>query len=229
MFSCQNQPRVLVLASHPDDDVIGAGGFLYRLVQETGATVKIVILTPGLRHWVRGRRFAHGVRVREAKEAAEALGIGSTNVDVFGFRDCDLHLHLHEMIEQIEILLENDYDILLTHVRGDTHSDHRAAHDATVSAARYFRGTVLLYQAPSTVPNQFRPTHFVHLDPAVIEAKQRALDCHSSQRGKAFMGRNWTQDMARAWAVFLRCPGEFFEAFEVYKSCWWSNVTAETA
>ena len=40
--------RVLVVVAHPDDEVLGIGGTLNRLVNEYNCTVKVVILGEGL-------------------------------------------------------------------------------------------------------------------------------------------------------------------------------------
>ncbi len=217
---------MLAIGAHPDDIELGCGGFLRRLIVEFSAMVKFVVVTPGVRHWRHGREFSEQIRVQETIEAAGALGIPKHAVDVLSFQDCALHLHLHEIIEQLELQIGCDpnapaYDLILTHAREDTHADHSTVHEATISAARWFYGTVLLYQSVSTQPNGFHPNYFVSLDDEAIRAKQSALSCHVSQREKKFMEWARRQGMAKTWALFLRRPDEFFEAFEVFKSHWW--------
>jgi hypothetical protein len=53
-----------------------------------------------------------------------------------------------------------------------------------------------------------------------MTAKQKALDCHESQRDKAFMTPIRTHGLARGWAAFHRRPERLLEAFEVIKSYW---------
>jgi LmbE family N-acetylglucosaminyl deacetylase len=226
MFFNASRLRVLAIGAHPDDIELGCGGFLWRLMREFSATIKFLIVSPGLRTWQQGREFSRQVRVQETIEAAAALGIPKHAVDVLGFRDCELHLHLRDIIEQLEFHIAADqggpaYDLILTHAKADTHADHATVHDATISAARWYYGTVLLYQSVSTQPNGFHPNYFVSLDADEIAAKQRALDCHVSQRERKFMEWARKQGMAKTWALFLRRPDEFFEAFEVHKSHWW--------
>jgi LmbE family N-acetylglucosaminyl deacetylase len=220
------RPNILAIAAHPDDIELGCGGFIRRLVLECRAHVRFLILTPGLEHEEQGREFDRESRVKEARQAARVLGVSEDNVDVLPFKDCGLHLHLHEIIKQIEQRLiarssGAGYHLVLTHARADMHSDHRATWDAALAATRGFDGTVLLYQSVSTIPNGFRPTYFVSLDEATIAVKQQALDCHASQREKDFMQPVRTEGLARGWAIFHRHPDAYFEAFEVFKSYWW--------
>ena len=228
-----SRPRVLAIAAHPDDIELGCGGFIHRLTLECKAEIEFLILTPGLKHWQHGRAFNQASRVKEAYQAAAVLGVSEDRVDVLPFRDCGLHLHLHEIIEQIERHLDprpsgDEFDLVLTHAGADTHSDHRTTWDASLAATRAFDGTVLLYQSVSTRPNEFRPTYFVSLDDATISAKQDALDCHESQRGKDFMKPLQTQGLAKGWAIFHRHPDAYFEAFEVCKSYWWDGRPTRT-
>ncbi len=215
---------VLAIGAHPDDIELGAGGMIYRLIRERGARTRFLILSPGLQHWDPGRVFKRRTRVAEASKAAQALGVSASDVDVLDFPDCHLHLHLHDLIRQIERRLHMNGNaankVVLTHAPHDTHSDHRQVYEATIAAARAHTGTILLYQAVSTMPNLFRPTCFVSLTDDAIDAKQKALECHASQREKDFMKRVRTEGMARSWALFLRRPDNFLEAFEVHKAFW---------
>jgi hypothetical protein len=81
----------------------------------------------------------------------------------------------------------------------------------------------LLYQSVSTDLNGFRPSCFVDLDDAALAAKQKALDCHESQKGKDFMQMLRTEGVARGWGANLRHPEAAFEAFEVRRAYWWNQ------
>ena len=232
MLSETEELDVLAIGAHPDDIELGAAGVVYRLIRERAARIRFLILSAGLQHWSTGQTFERGTRVGEAIEAARTLGVSASDVEILEFPDCQLHLHLHDLIEQIEQRLYVNgraaNNVVLTHTAHDTHSDHRQAYEATIAAARAYSGTILLYQAVSTIPNMFDPTYFVSLTEEAIDAKQRALECHESQRAKDFMKRVRTEGMARGWALFLRRPGAFLEAFEVHKA-FWNHVERDSA
>ena len=102
MLFTNGQLSVLAIGAHPDDIELGAGGLLYRLLRKRAARVHFLILSAGLQHWNHGSTFERETRVQEAVEAAGTLGVAAADVEVLGFPDCQLHLHLHALIEQIE-------------------------------------------------------------------------------------------------------------------------------
>lgn len=218
----QQSPRVLAIGAHPDDIELGAGGFIHRLVHRNNARVHFLILTEGLRGLPPG---VHGARRRdEAHEAAGYLGVAPANVEVRTRDDGRLHDLGHELIREVEERLFDGtggmrFDAVLTHSRDDTHADHRAVHDATLSAVRSFHGSVLMYQSPSTTPNGFRPTFFPRLTRQDIDQKICALRAHVSQKDRVYMDALRAHGMAANWAIHLRQPPDtYLEAFEVYKA-----------
>lgn len=222
MLFNKSQPRVLAIGAHPDDIELGAGGFLHRLSEQHDAEIHFLILTAGVQS--RGPApYESSQREQEARSAAALLCKNHT-ARVLQFTDCCLHEHGHDIIGKIESVLGSSgtvrgFDLVLTHAGDDTHSDHRVVHESTVSAVRDFHGVVLLYQAPSTKPNGFRPTFFAEMDDAMMDRKVAALDKHMSQRDKPFMHPLWARRLAESWALYLRRPGgTYLEAFEVYKS-----------
>jgi LmbE family N-acetylglucosaminyl deacetylase len=213
--------KVLAVGAHPDDIELGAGGFIYRLMQEIHAQVYFLILTHGLKSWQGPDDFDKDQRRRESMEAADVLGVEKDNVTILGYEDCGLHRDLHQLIQVVEkATAAQKFDIVLAHAKGDRHNDHATAHEATIAGTRTFDGTILLYQAPSTVPNDFRPAFFVDLKPDQLDAKQTALKKHVSQREKWFMSEHRIPMLAQGWASFFNASATLLEAFEVYKSFW---------
>lgn len=224
MLLAQRNPRVLAIGAHPDDIELGMGGTVHRMLTRCQASVHFLILTEGLQGLGSSRQFKPMKRRKEALQAAELLRVPAVNVEMLTFPDCQLHNNGHEMIREIESRLFDDegkpqYEAVFTHCGEDTHADHRAVHESTLSAVRNFHGSVLCYQAPSTKPNGFHPTFFVQLEERDIDQKDLAIMAHVSQRGRSYTPASRTTSMAMNWSIFLRLPGEtYLEAFEVYKS-----------
>src|SRR5215471_10188830 len=102
-LSVNRATRLLVIAPHPDDDILGAGGLIYRVVKAHG-TVRVVWLTSG-DGFPEGVETAEGISARvahltprdyetygrlresEARAALESLGVGSTSLTFLGFPD----------------------------------------------------------------------------------------------------------------------------------------------
>ena len=220
MFFNTTSPRILVIAAHPDDVEIGAGGFLMRCIRELKAKIDLLIMTNGQQYEDRPQ-----TRKTECYNGASLIGIARDGIHILDYRAHELQNHLHPLIHSIEDRIGGAqgpfrYDVILTHAQYDTHNDHCEVYKATISAARYFVGTLLLYQAPSTIPNEFRPTLFIELDENLVLDKYQAIQAHVSQRKKEFAPIETIRALAKGQAAFLRHPHKYFEAFEVYKTFW---------
>ncbi|NVM22435.1 MAG: PIG-L family deacetylase [Desulfobacterales bacterium] len=223
-----HKPTVLAIGGHPDDVELGSGGLLSRFVTDYEAEVHIAIMTYGTHHWRRGRIFEEDQRAREALEAVKLLleitddSKAREHLHLGGFKDCELSKTGHAAIAFIEDVIDVvKPDIILTHAGCDLHDDHRQTYYASLSAARDFHGTILLYQTASTVPDHFAPTFFVQLREEELDKKIRMLDTHVSQREKDFLSHEQVAKMAEAWAGFHRMNnGAKLEPFAIYQSFW---------
>jgi LmbE family N-acetylglucosaminyl deacetylase len=174
----------------------------------------------------RNQLGGEGDRACEALRSAEILldlnpGEGKQFAHLGDFHDQELDFSGRGLIRFIEELLkEIQPAMILTHAHADLHDDHRQVHLATLSAARGFGGSVLFYQAPSTIPNEFKPNFFVVLDPHSLDMKEKSLAAHFSQKDREFISHERVAGMARAWALFHRLKYESLEAFELYQSYW---------
>src|SRR5215470_12522030 len=95
----KNGERLLVVAPHPDDETLSAGGLIQRVLA-TGGSVRIVLFTAGdgyveaVVHETGSLRprpteyIAYGERrLKEARAAARVLGNGRIRLQVLGFPD----------------------------------------------------------------------------------------------------------------------------------------------
>jgi LmbE family N-acetylglucosaminyl deacetylase len=163
--------NVLAVGSHPDDIEYGCGGSLLRLAR-AGSDVYLFIATCG-------EEGGEGAVRRAEQEASSGL-LGAKDLVWGGYRDTELSLK-NDLIARIEsVVRELEPALIFGHAPQDTHQDHRALADATLSATRYTRN-VLLYEVPTT--QDFMPTLFVDIR-ETLEPKLAALEAHRSQVGK---------------------------------------------
>jgi LmbE family N-acetylglucosaminyl deacetylase len=229
-----NKVKILALGAHPDDIELGCTGFLLRSLREYDAEVHFAIMTYGTRHWKIGETFEAEGRAREALESLKILLGHEHNhqakdyLHLAGFEDCELSNSGHALIEFLETTIGSiNPDIILTHAPEDLHDDHRQTHHATLSAARNFHGSILFYQTPSTIPNNFSPSIFIQFSPDDFQTKLKALGAHISQRDKDFMVNARIVKMSEAWGAFHRMEnGTKLEAFKLHQSFWNSIPTA---
>lgn len=131
---------VLVIAAHPDDEVLGCGGSIAKW-SGAGEAVHIVIMAEGTTSRDESRdaeskREELSLLARSAYQAGEILG--ATSVKLLGFPDNRMdsldHLDVVKAIEaEVERLKPHT---VVTHHYGDVNIDHRITHEAVVTACR---------------------------------------------------------------------------------------------
>lgn len=129
------QGPVLVLAAHPDDEVIGAGSMLAYHASR-GHAVTVVHATDGakgdpgnLAHDIRAVRRAEG------KEALARLGLGEARH--WDLPDGELPEHLADLTARIvAVMKEVQPRTLYSFHAGEAHRDHRAIAAATAAASQ---------------------------------------------------------------------------------------------
>jgi len=187
--------RVLVVAAHPDDEVLGLGGTLARHVSE-GDQVQALIVAEGAtsRRQQRdeaGRHDELAALRSAASSAAEALGCHPTRF--LGLPDNRLDgMELLDVVKQIEAVID-DYRpaVIYTHHGGDLNIDHRIVHQAVLTACRpipgdFIRAVYAFETVSSTEWGEagshavFHPTRFVDVTDWV-DSKRRALRCYDAE------------------------------------------------
>jgi len=187
---------VLVIAAHPDDEVLGCGGTMARLAA-MGAQVSILILSPG----AAARAASPDSQERVAGEQAElrraaeqAAGLLGARPPVFcAFPDNRLDsVPLLDITQAIEALAgEIQPTLVFTHHSGDCNQDHVLVNRAVMAAFRPLPGrspvTVLAFEVPSSTEyafpcagSAFTPNVFVDIA-ATGEAKANALRAYASE------------------------------------------------
>lgn len=167
---------VLVVAAHPDDLEIAAGGTLAKLV-DRGHNVHAVIMC----HGAQGGDAA--VRPDEARAGSKFLGLSS--ITIHDLEDRHLEKHGATMVELIEkAIAEHAPNVIITHSCHEVHQDHAAVHHAVMRAARNHH-SILCMESPS-VTSDFRPTVFVETG-EYADIKKTAIAAHANQAGKPYM------------------------------------------
>lgn len=181
--------RLLVIAPHPDDEVLGIGATIHRMVKE-GHDVTVAIVTKG---WAPLFSDEQVEQVRaEAFAANEILGVQS-------LRFLDLPVtKLHAMPEHElnavfqDLITETRPDWVFVPFPGDRHEDHRQVFDASQVSLRPMAGgagvkRVLCYETVSethwsvpTAEPTFQPQLFIDVTDH-LAAKLSAMREYRSQ------------------------------------------------
>ncbi|HWS68408.1 MAG TPA: PIG-L deacetylase family protein [Steroidobacteraceae bacterium] len=185
---------ILVVAAHPDDEVLGCGGTIAKLAA-LGADVSVLFLSDGVTSRLGGDSAAHQVQLdarnAAARRAAEILGVRNLVYGKFPDNRMDT-IALLEITRSIEDLIAQiKPDTVLTHHAGDLNVDHRRVHEAVVTACRPQSGhpvrTLLNFEVPSSTEWQlgasapaFLPNWFEDIT-TTLERKLAALDAYEAE------------------------------------------------
>lgn len=180
--------NVLIIAPHPDDEVLGCAGVMKKFAN-AGAQVYVLVISRGTPKYYPEYRITN-VR-KEAREAHNILGVKQTvflefhapELDITGNAEISRCISKH--IADWEIT-----DLFIPH-RGDIHHDHRHVFEASLVAARpigkYTVKNIYAYETLSETEwaapfsdDAFIPTHFENIS-ETFELKLEAMQCFKSQ------------------------------------------------
>lgn len=184
--------NILILAPHPDDEVLGCGGTIKKLAYE-GNKVYVLVVTRGSKR-LYDQAKVENVR-NEALQAHKLLGVKQTFFLDFPAPELDT-IPLADISREIsKVIVDFQINKLYLPHRGDIHNDHRVVFNAGLVAARPVGNcTVTKIYAYETLSetewaapfadDAFIPTSFVNIE-NTLEAKLEAMQCFKSQL-KAF-------------------------------------------
>ena len=200
---------ILILAAHPDDEVLGCGGTIAKLADQ-GATIHVAFLADGVSSRA-GDPEAQQDELRFRRAAAQkSCGVlGVTSVSLGDFPDNRMDtvalLDVSKAVE--ELISKHQPDTVFTHHAGDLNIDHRRIHEAVVTACRPQRGhpvkTLLCFEVPSSTEWQlpgsapvFAPNWFVDISDTLVR-KLAALDAYAAEL------RDWPHPRSRQGVEYL--------------------------
>lgn len=190
---------VLIVAAHPDDEVLGCGGTIARH-SDAGDQVQVLIAAEGAtsrhQHCDRTEATQELSALAQAAQQAGAI-LGAQGVELLDLPDNRLdsldRLDLIKLVE--ERISRHQPDVVYVHHAGDVNVDHRRLHEAVVTACRPTPGhcvrQLLSYEVASSTEWQppgsapaFQPNWFVDISPQ-WERKRQALEAYDGEM------RNW--------------------------------------
>lgn len=180
--------RYLIVAAHPDDEVLGAGAMIHK-VTALGNEVHVCLLS----HWspTRDDNLEDGI-----SKSHQILGVAKSYVGDFGcmrFKDADHH----EIVRFIESCIKDCHpDVLITHHPADIHIDHGVTAECCMEAARLPQRqicdippikNICFMEVPSSTDWNINPASspfisntFIQVSNDDIRAKISAIDVYDS-------------------------------------------------
>ncbi len=224
MFDNVTKKRVLIVAPHPDDETLGAGGTAAKAVGQ-GHDVTVLVVSGHLPPLYTQETYAR--TEREALAAFETLGVQRHRflripATLVGNEP------VHELNARIAAVFDDVEPQIVLCSYPDRHVDHRVIFDSVMVAARpvgrrrnieilaaYETLSETHWNAPNIEPN-FVPNWVVDIS-SVVEQKLRALACYTSQISP-FPGPR-SVEAAEALAKFrgTQAGFAFGEAFQIIR------------
>jgi N-acetylglucosamine malate deacetylase 1 len=217
--------RVLVIAAHPDDEVLGMGGTIAVHI-DRGDAVRVLVVTDGSSTQYPGNAEIRSRKEEEARRAAAELGVD----DYIHLDHPDMRLDTLAHVDVNRVVEEHVRDfapVVVYTVQPDVNNDHRVLFDSVSVATRPVPGQGvrrLLTYAPASstewtpaAVNWFVPNWYVDVT-ATIERKIAAFAQYETERRDYPHPRS--ERAIRATAEFhgTTCGCEYAEPFVLVRS-----------
>lgn len=227
----QKGDKVLIIAAHPDDEVLGCGGTISKAVQKYGAdiTVNALILSEGLMGRSDGSTHFEQKDLddfyADAVKAGKTMGLQHSYFEYLPNNRLD-GMDLLDIIKLIEkYIAELEPSVVFTHHNGDINIAHRIVYQAALTACRPLGECpvkrLFSFEVPSSTEWAF-PTYKSAFSPNVffeigneVETKIKAMECYRTER-RAFphpRSPELIRAIARRWGGVANM--DYAEAFEL--------------
>ena len=199
--------KILVIAAHPDDEVLGMGGTIKKLTK-TGNEVKIIIMATGITsRRSTNYRNSNSYEINDntletmrkqieklrldAIRSSKILGVKNIEFEDFPDNEMDIISNL-EITKKIEKTISDfQPDTVFTHSKYDINVDHRALFNATITATRPTKKSnvkeVISFEVPSSTewyfPSEFSPNIFIDIHKE-LPFKLKALNEYKTELEK---------------------------------------------
>lgn len=186
--------KLLVVAAHPDDEILGCGGTM-ALHSQRGDEVYVLILGEGVTSRDEKRDRKHrGKEIADLKSQVKAANkiVETKKTFLFDFPDNRFDsVPLLDIIKVIEKVKRNiKPDTVYTHHKGDLNIDHRVTFNAVMTACRPLKGEsvkeIYSFEVPSSTEwsadssKYFIPNYFVNIK-ETLEKKTNAMKAYTNE------------------------------------------------
>lgn len=198
--------KILIVAAHPDDDILGMGGTMLKHALNRDS-VNVVYLSTGIsarravnyvnstsyevsnKEKLRMKKEITTLR-KNAKNACKILKVKNVNFNDFPDNEMD-SISLLNITKTIEKEISKiKPDRIYTNHFGDLNIDHRTTFNATLTACRPLNTSIkeiicfeVLSSTEWNYPNTFNPNYFVNIKPT-LNKKIKAFEQYKNEKRK---------------------------------------------
>ena len=233
MLESLRNKRIMVVVAHPDDEVLGLGATMFRLINDYECITHVVILGEGItsRSDVRDvAKWGNELSIHKNNIDAARKKIGYFSLSTFDFPDNRFDsVPLLDIIKVIEKEKETFHpDVIFTHHGGDVNIDHQRTFEAVITSNRPLGtekvNTIITFETmsgtewrASSDPKHFIPNWIVEVSEVGLAAKLDAMECYEFEKRDYPHPRSPEALRIRAqmWGVANGVP--LAEAFQVIR------------
>jgi LmbE family N-acetylglucosaminyl deacetylase len=198
MLESLKNKRIMLVVAHPDDELLGLGATMHKLIREVNINTHVVILGEGITSRADNRdpekwKTELEIHRNNIKQAQKAIGFHSLSIYDFPDNRFDT-VALLDIIKVIEKEKEQfQPDVIFTHHGGDVNIDHQRTFEAVITACRPMCQetvkTIITFETPSgtewrspTDPRHFLPNLFFSVSKKNIDAKIKGMESYEFEK-----------------------------------------------
>tara|TARA_B100000787_G_C16196889_1_gene301559 strand:+ start:2459 stop:3169 length:711 start_codon:yes stop_codon:yes gene_type:complete len=200
MIEIFKDKRIMIVVAHPDDELLGLGATMHKLIKEQQCYVRVLILGEGItsrsdernpEKWKEELKV-HRKNIEDARKA-----IGYDSVGVYDFPDNRFDtvalLDIIKVIEKEKEIFKPE--IIFTHHGGDVNIDHQRTFESVITATRPTEQenvhSVITFETPSGTewipssdPRKFIPNLFIEVSEENVDAKIKGMESYEFEKRK---------------------------------------------
>ena len=221
--------RVLIIAAHPDDEMLGCGGTMIKLLR-AGAKLRVLFLGEGSTCRFVNPESNDALHAVQERNAAAVKSLSIMGINEYKF--CNLPCGRFDQVPIIEInkLIETEIaefkpNKVFTHSEVDSNNDHRLTFRATIMATRpcneHTVNQLLCYEVLSSSEwgygETFNPNYFVEVQHDDLNKKWEALKCYGAEMRDYPFPRSYEGVINQAKQRGMQSGKNYAEAFKLIR------------
>ncbi|MBA3704605.1 MAG: PIG-L family deacetylase [Bacteroidetes bacterium] len=234
MLEALRNKRIMIVVAHPDDELLGLGATMNKLITKYGVKTHLVILGEGI---------TSRSDKRDSKKWKNELKTHKNNIntakDCIGYHSVSIHDFPDNRFDSVDLLdivkviekEKNEFKptVIFTHHGGDLNIDHQRTFETVITATRPMKDeavtTIIAFETPSgtewqasTDPRHFIPNLFFEVSEKNVAAKIKAMEAYEFEKRKYPHPRSpeALKIQAQRWGIIV--GKHFAEAFVLVRN-----------
>jgi LmbE family N-acetylglucosaminyl deacetylase len=194
MYEFLRNKKIMIVVAHPDDELLGLGGTLNKLISEYSVETHLIILGEG----ITSRSDSRDVNLWKTELEIHHTNIKKAQTEI-GYHTLSLYDFPDNRFDSVDLLdlvkvIEKEKkqfnpSVIFTHHGGDLNIDHQKTFEAVMTSCRPMESevvkTIITFETPSgtewrasTDPKHFLPNLYFQISNKNLEAKIKGMESY---------------------------------------------------